>query len=171
MNAEIIIPTSWKDVTLKEFIKLSCLDINTYKTPLEYYIHVLRIFGNKDLENIFEFIKASDINDIINQMSFMNEEPLKLDNKTVKIKGIEYHLTNDLNELTVGEYISIESLIEQDKLNGVEAIPVILSVILRPLNEVFDSNKCKERIELFKNELSIEDVLGMSVFFSTGERL
>lgn len=171
MKAEITIPTSWKDVTLNEFIKLSCLDITTYKTPLEYYIHVLRIFGNKDLGNIFEFIKASDINDIINQLSFMNEEPSKLDNKIVKIKGVEYHLIDNMNDITIGEYVTIESLIEQDKLNSVEAIPVILSVILRPLKEVFDSNKCKERIELFKNELSIEDVLGMSVFFSSGERL
>ena len=75
-----------------------------------------------------------------------------------------------MNELTVGEYISIETLIEQGKLDSISSIPAILSVILKPIGEQFDSNLVNARMELFKNELSIEDVLGMSVFFSIGVR-
>jgi len=75
-----------------------------------------------------------------------------------------------MNEITVGEYVSIETLIEQGNLNSVSSIPAILSVILKPVNEVFNSSIVNERMELFKNKLSIEDVLGMSVFFSTGVR-
>ena len=115
-------------------------------------------------------IKVSDINDIINQMSFMNEPPRQLDIKEVLIKGVKFKLTSNMNDLTVGEYVSIESLIEQGELNSFSSIPVILSVLLRPEEEVFDSNKINSRIELFKKYLSIEDVLGMSVFFSTGVR-
>jgi len=170
MDKEILIPTSWNDVTLREFISLSSLDLKSYKSPIEYYIHVLRLFGNEDLEEIFDYIKTSDLENIVGQMSFMNTEPEKLDNKSVEINGEMFFLCNNLNELTVGEYISIESLIEQGGFNSVEAIPIILSVILRPKNEEFDSNKCAERIELFKDYLSINSVLGMSVFFSTGAR-
>ena len=168
MNKEILIPTSWQDVTLGEYIELSKLDINSYKSPVEYYIHMLRVFGNTDIENIFEYIKAVDLNSIVGQMSFMNEQPKQLDNKTVVVNGVDYHLTSNLNDLTVGEYVSIEQLIESGKLDSIEAIPVILSVILRPLDEDFDSDKCAERIKLFTKELSIEDVLGMSIFFSIG---
>jgi len=75
-----------------------------------------------------------------------------------------------MNEITVGEYVSIETLIEQGNLNSVSSIPAILSVILKPVNEVFNSSIVNERMELFKNKLSIEDVLGMSVFFSIGVR-
>lgn len=171
MNKELLIPTSWNDVTLGEFIKLSSLNVSDYKTPIEYYIHVLRIFGNEDLDDIFEYIKASDVSEIVNQMSFMNNEPSQLDNKSIVINGERFYLIDNLNELTVGEYVSIESLIKQDGLDSVKAIPTILSVILRPENEDFDSSKCTERIKLFKESLSIEDVLGMSVFFSSGARL
>ena len=170
MNKEILIPTSWNDVTLREFIELSSLDFESYKSPVEYYIHVLRIFGNDNIENIFDYIKAVDLNSIIGQMSFMNEEPEKLDNKSVEIDGEMYFLSDNLNELTVGEYVSIESLIEQGGQSSVDSIPTVLSVLLRPKNEVFDSANCVKRAELFKDALSIEQVLGMSVFFSSGVR-
>ena len=170
MNKEILIPTSWQDVTLGEYIELSKLNISSYKSPVEYYIHMLRLFGNDDIESIFEYIKATDLNSIVGQMDFMKEQPKQLDNKSIDVNGVKFYLAKNLNEITVGEYVSIEQMIETDKLDSVSAIPVILSVILRPLDEEFDSNLCAERIELFKNSLSIEDVLGMSVFFSIGVR-
>ena len=170
MNKEILIPTSWEDVTLGEFIELSKLDMKSYKSPVEYYIHMLRIFGNEDIESIFEYIKAVDLESIIGQMSFMNTPPKQLDNKSIEIDGVIFHVPKNLNELTVGEYVSIEQLIESGGLDSVSAIPTILSVLLRPLDEDFDSNLCTERMELFKTKLSIEDTLGMSVFFSIGVR-
>ena len=122
------------------------------------------------MNNILEFVKLTDVADIINQMAFMNTPPRNLDKKEVTIKGEVFRLIQNMNELTVGEYISIETLIEQGKLDSISSIPAILSVILKPIGEQFDSNLVNARMELFKNELSIEDVLGMSVFFSIGVR-
>ena len=170
MSKEILIPTAWEDVTLNEFIELSKLDIDSFDSHIDYYISMLGIFGNDDLNNILEFVKLTDVADIINQMAFMNTPPRNLDNKEVTIKGEVFRLIQNMNELTVGEYISIETLIEQGKLDSISSIPAILSVILKPIGEEFDSNLVNARMELFKNELSIEDVLGMSVFFSIGVR-
>jgi len=170
MSKEILIPTAWEDVTLNEFIELSKLDIDSFDSHIDYYISMLGIFGNDDLNNILEFVKLTDVADIINQMAFMNTPPKNLDNKEVTIKGEVFKLIENMNELTVGEYISIETLIEQGKLDSISSIPAILSVILKPIGEKFDSNLVNARMELFKKELSIEDVLGMSVFFSIGVR-
>ena len=170
MSKEILIPTAWEDVTLNEFIELSKLDIDSFDSHIDYYISMLGVFGNDDLNNILEFVKLTDVADIINQMAFMNTPPKKLDNKEVTIKGEVFRLIQNMNELTVGEYISIETLIEQGKLDSISSIPAILSVILKPIGEKFDSNLVNARMELFKKELSIEDVLGMSVFFSIGVR-
>lgn len=170
MSKEILIPTAWEDVTLNEFIELSKLDIDSFDSHIDYYISMLGVFGNDDLNNILEFVKLTDVADIINQMAFMNTPPKNLDKKEVTIKGEVFRLIQNMNELTVGEYISIETLIEQGKLDSISSIPAILSVILKPIGEQFDSNLVNARMELFKNELSIEDVLGMSVFFSIGVR-
>jgi len=170
MSKEILIPTKWSDVTLKEFIELSALDIDSFDSHIDYYVKMLGIFGNDNISDILEFVKLSDITDIVNQMSFMNTPPKEIDKKEVTINGGVFRLIENMNEITVGEYVSIETLIEQGNLNSVSSIPAILSVILKPVNEVFNSSIVNERMELFKNKLSIEDVLGMSVFFSIGVR-
>ena len=170
MSKEILIPTKWSDVTLKEFIELSALDIDSFDSHIDYYVKMLGIFGNDNISDILEFVKLSDIADIVNQMSFMNTKPKEIDKKEVTINGEVFRLIENMNEITVGEYVSIETLIEQGNLNSISSIPAILSVILKPVNEVFDSSIINKRMELFKEELSIEDVLGMSVFFSIGVR-
>lgn len=170
MSKEILIPTKWSDVTLKEFIELSALDIDSFDSHIDYYVKMLGVFGNDNIGDILEFVKLSDIADIVNQMSFMNTKPKEIDKKEVTINGEVFRLIENMNEITVGEYVSIETLIEQGNLNSISSIPAILSVILKPVNEVFDSSIVNKRMELFKEELSIEDVLGMSVFFSTGVR-
>jgi len=170
MSKEILIPTKWSDVTLKEFIELSALDIDSFDSHIDYYVKMLGIFGNDNISDILEFVKLSDITDIVNQMSFMNTKPKEIDKKEVTINGEVFRLIENMNEITVGEYVSIETLIEQGNLNSISSIPAILSVILKPVNEVFDSSIINKRMELFKEELSIEDVLGMSVFFSIGVR-
>jgi len=170
MSKEILIPTKWSDVTLKEFIELSALDIDSFDSHIDYYVKMLGIFGNDNISDILEFVKLSDITDIVNQMSFMNTKPKEIDKKEVTINGEVFRLIENMNEITVGEYVSIETLIEQGNLNSISSIPAILSVILKPINEVFDSSIVNKRMELFKENLSIEDVLGMSVFFSTGVR-
>ena len=170
MSKEILIPTKWSDVTLKEFIELSALDIDSFDSHIDYYVKMLGVFGNDNIGDILEFVKLSDIADIVNQMSFMNTKPKEIDKKEVTINGEVFKLIENMNEITVGEYVSIETLIEQGNLNSISSIPAILSVILKPINEVFDSSIVNKRMELFEEELSIEDVLGMSVFFSIGVR-
>ncbi len=170
MDKEILIPTSWEDVTLGEFIELSKLDMADFESPVDYYIQMLTLLGNQDIEDIKEFLKLTDLTAIISEMVFINEAPKELDNKEVTIDGQVYKLIPNLNNITLGEYVSIESLIERDKLNSISSIPAILSVILRPEGEEFNSDIVEDRMRLFKEKLSIEDVLGMSLFFSLGVR-
>lgn len=168
MNNELLIPTSWQDVTLGEFIELSKLDINNFESPVDYYFKMLSVLGNKNIDEVKEFIKVTDLTNIVSQMSFINTPAEKNDNKEVTIDNTVYKIVKNLNTLTIGEYVSIESLIDKDKLDSVSSIPAILGVILRPEGEEFDSSLVEDRMKLFKTRLSIEDVLGMSLFFWNG---
>ena len=159
MSKEILIPTKWSDVTLKEFIDLSALDIDSFDSHIDYYVKMLGIFGNDNINDILEFVKLSDVADIVNQMSFMNKPPEEVDKKEVTIDGKVFRLIENMNEITVGEYVSIETLIEQGNLNSVSSIPAILSVILKPVNEVFNSSIVNERMELFKKIYSIPNAI------------
>lgn len=167
MNIQLEVPTEWSDVTLGEFLTLSKLDLDSFTDPIDYYVKVLRVFGN-DVTNIAEYIKMSDANNIAQLLSFMNEQPKGSNVKEVTIDKVKYYLPINMNELTLGEVVSIETLIERDKLTSIDAIDAVLSVILRPKDEEFDANKIESRRRLFKCKLNIEEVLGMSVFFSIG---
>jgi len=68
MSKEILIPTKWSDVTLKEFIELSALDIDSFDSHIDYYVKMLGVFGNDNINDILEFVKLSAIADIVNQM-------------------------------------------------------------------------------------------------------
>ena len=98
MSKEILIPTAWEDVTLNEFIKLSELDIESFDSNIEYYIKMLGIFGNDNLDDILEFVKLTDITNIVNQMAFMNTPPKNLNKKEVTIKGEVFKLIENMNE-------------------------------------------------------------------------
>ena len=86
MSKEILIPTAWEDVTLNEFIKLSELDIESFDSNIEYYIKMLGIFGNDNLDDILEFVKLTDITNIVNQMAFMNTPPKNLNKKRLLLR-------------------------------------------------------------------------------------
>lgn len=164
---EIIIPQEWSDVTLNEFILLSQLDIKNYKNEIDYYFSILEIFGN-DLKDIKNYINVMDVSNIISEMQFLKEPPKGEKLESIIIDGVEYILQKDFNKLNVGEYISIETMIEKDKLNTISSIPVILSVILKPKGEKFNSDIMKTRSEMFKNKLNIEQIIDMGIFFSSG---
>ena len=170
MKKEITIPQEWSDVSLGEFIELSKLNISDYENSVDYYFKILEVFGN-DLKEVKEFINYVDLTDIVNQMTFLKTPPKQLDLKSVVIDEVEFLLKDDLNKLTVGEYVSIETLIERGKLNSISAIPSILSVILRPKDEVFNADLVNTRIKLFEEKLNIEQVIKMGVFFSNGVTL
>jgi len=167
MKKEITIPQEWSDVSLGEFIELSKLNISDYENSVDYYFKILEVFGN-DLKEVKEFINYVDLTDIVNQMTFLKTPPKQLDLKSVVIDEVEFLLKDDLNKLTVGEYVSIETLIERGKLNSISAIPSILSVILRPKDEVFNADLVNTRIKLFEEKLNIEQVIKMSIFFLSG---
>ena len=167
MIKDIIIPQEWSDVTLKEFILLSELNIKNYKNEIDYYLNILEIFGN-DLNDIKNYINIMDISNIISEMTFLKEMPQGDKLNSVVIDEVEYILQKDFNKLNVGEYISIETMIEKDKLNNISSIPVILSVVLKPKDEKFNADIMKTRSEMFKNKLNIEQVIDMGIFFSNG---
>tara|TARA_R110000803_G_scaffold67477_1_gene129202 strand:- start:1550 stop:2038 length:489 start_codon:yes stop_codon:yes gene_type:complete len=161
---EISIPTEWADVTLGEYQVLSKLDPNSFKDISDYYVSMLRIFGN-DIDDAKEYITVSNANEIAEALSFIIKPPIDKLIDEVTIDGVKYLLDKDPSKIKLGHIITIEQTLADEKLNNVDAIDLILAVLLRPLDEEFDSTKMKTRRRLFKAKLSIEDVLGMSVFF------
>lgn len=150
-SRKINVPDSWEGITLEEFIKISNL---MYVDEISYYIDIINIFNNEISIEEIEKWNDDTIKAIISHLSFLNQEMDTYIQKEIKIANKTFKII-DLNKITIGEYISIQTLIDSKKLSHISAIPSILSIILRPEGEEFDVSVIEERIELFSKELSI----------------
>jgi hypothetical protein len=95
---------------------------------------------------------------ITSHLSFLNDKLDTSIQKEIKIAKTTFKIIN-LNNITLGEYISIQTLIDSNKTNSISSIPYILSIILRPEGEEFNVGIINDRVELFLNELSIVEAM------------
>lgn len=155
---KINVPTNWNEVTLNEFINLSKLIYD--EDNIKYYIDIINVF-NKDI-TIEEISKWSEesIMAVTSHLSFLNTKLDTSIQKEIKIDKTTFKIIN-LNNITIGEYISIQTLIDTNKANSITSIPYILSIILRPEGEEFSVDKINDRVNLFLNELSIIEAMNL----------
>lgn len=136
---KISIPTSWDEITLKQFS-----DIERYYADKEKQFdarEVLHIFTNKTIDEINELpIEITEL--LMSKLVFLQERPKDVEpSNKIKIDGEEY-IINVMEKLKTGEYVSIDTILKGDKYDYAS----ILAVLCRKKDEVYDS---KFEAELF----------------------
>ena len=123
MKVELIVPNSLNEVTLgqyQEYIKLNDL------SEVEMSLKMIEIFCNLNSEQV-RYLKATDVSAVISIISEMFDSKPGLIN-TFKIEGIEYGFIPNLDEMSFGEYIDLDTYIGDwdniDKAMGVLYRPV-----------------------------------------------
>lgn len=159
MKVDLIIPNNLNEVTLgqyQEYLKLKDL------TEVELSLRMIEIFCNIDYNNVRR-LKATDVKDIVNIISSMFENKPQLINR-FKIKNIEYGFIPDLDEMSFGEYIDLDTFIgDWDNMHKA------MAVLYRPI-EIRKSNRyvIKEYEVLGADHLKdmpLDVVLGSILFF------
>lgn len=167
---EILVPTQWSDVNILQYEVLQGLDKK--KSDFKYLLDVIKCLCN--IEDTSK-LKLEHVNEISKYLGFLNE-PITTDKKeSIVVGGDTYKWVGNFNELTAGEVISIEQIIDIEALNFNQSIDVVLAVLLRKVLpsgklEDFDSSNFVSRRELF-SKVSISEVNGMVVFFLSGGQI
>jgi hypothetical protein len=162
---KVMIPTSWNDVTVNQYQLLNTLDRSDFKTDLQYSIRLVNLLCNIDSEDI----SLLDFNNIVSHLGFIQKPIDEIIKDKILIKGLSYEWVADLNSLSVGEMLSVEQIIDMEGLSYNHSIDVIAAILLRPKDEVFNSDLFQERRELF-GDIPITELIGMVNFFSNGGR-
>jgi hypothetical protein len=165
MKTEIIIPTSLSEIPLKsyqEFMKV------IEKSNDQEFIgqKTVEIFCGLQMKDVVR-VKWNDIRDLTVHLNNIFKEKPKFQ-ATFKIKGVEFGFIPNLEDMTFGEYIDLES-----NISSVETFHKAMAVMYRPITK-----KVKDRHEIFEytgtDEFSevmkyapLNVVLGATVFFST----
>jgi hypothetical protein len=141
---EYQMPTNWNEVDLNIYVKLSELEETkaNFGIPELYLLKVLEVLCNVEDGELDE-LTLDMVNDLVGLVSFVQEEPVWSNVNHLTIEETEYVFPDDLNKLTMGEYISIKTLQESNTTAGI--IPYILAIILRPGSKIVDPETGKEK--------------------------
>ena len=173
-EVKLIIPDNWNDITIgtyQEYVKIQegkggeknkivkSLALLCNTSPL-----VVKKMAYKDLVEIMTIIKK-----------MIDTEPTEDDfKKLFDLKGVEYGFCPNLNNLTTGEYIDLETLCKEP----IENLHIIMSVLYRKVTkkvnnryaiEAYNPDEFKE--ELFKDCPMSIALSSLGFFLTLGERL
>ncbi len=163
----ITVPTSWEDVSLNQYQALAQINAEDYKSKLRYSMQLVQILC--DIDDVSTF-PLEVINEIVLNFDFLREEIPSDRKDEIEFKGKVYKWRGSFNELTVGEMLSIEQIIDLEELSYNMSYDVVCAVLLRENGEDFNANKFNDNRVLF-GELPITDVMGTILFFLNGGRV
>ena len=154
----------WSDVTLEKWAKL--IAIKGFSKIKEAKETILAL---SDIpEKVLNKLEVYHIAAILQGLSSMQKEETTCLRETIEIEGVEYGFHPDLEQMTLGEFVDLESYIEDIQNN----MPEIMAILFRPVTdksvnyynlEAFDG-KIKKLAEIMKN-IPAEKVQDALVFF------
>jgi len=158
MRLELTIPTDLSEITLEQYQKyLKAID--EAKTEYEIGSKMIEIFCNVEYEDVYKF-KMSQITNISKTLErvFQQETPDLI--KHFKIDNIEYGFIPNLDEMTFGEYVDLDTY-----LKDWQEMHRSMNVLFRPVTQKF---KGKYNIDVYKpNGAELIKKMPMDVCFSS----
>jgi hypothetical protein len=165
MKTEIVIPTSLSEIPLKSYQEFMRL---VEKSNDEEFIgqKTIEIFCGLQMKDVVK-VKWSDVKSLTLHLNEIFKAKPKFQ-ATFKIQDTEFGFIPNLEDMSFGEYIDLES-----NISNVETFHKAMAVMYRPITK-----KHKERYEVFEytgtDEFSelmkyapLNVVMGATVFFSS----
>ena len=109
---ELIIPTSWDDITLGQYIELRPI-LQTEMDEVKKVINILCVLTGKKREDVRE-LTIPDFHKLVKKMSFLNEPlPKEMEKRRFLIGGKWYEFKIDAKNMLFGEYISVMEILQK----------------------------------------------------------
>jgi hypothetical protein len=160
MKLNITIPTSLKDITLRQYKKFLKLQEKVTDERL-LNAKMIEIFCGIKFEQVM-LLKLSDSQEIIDLLLKIFESKPSLVSK-FKLNGIEYGFHPELDDLTLGEYIDLDTFIG-DWDNMEKAMNVLYRPILVSVKERYSIDEYN--VDNFADALDMPmDAVMSSIFF------
>ena len=160
MKVELTVPSDLSEITLKQyqkFLKLQEKNEDTYFLQCK----MIEIFCNLDANSV-RMLKVGDANKVVEVLNAMFEKQPDLI-RTFKIGNIEYGIIPNLDDISLGEYIDLDTYI-----SDWQNMDIAMNVLYRPIKDKIGDKytivdydvDTKEKLE----HIPMDVVLG-SIFF------
>ncbi len=164
MKVTFTIPTSLKEIKVKDYQKYLNV-VKDNEANIEFInIKCVEIFCSLKINDI-NAIRVNDFNDILRQLTKTFEVPNKFKTK-FKHNGVEYGFIPDLENMTMGEYVDLNTYLSDPK-----TIHKALAVMYRPIKftkkdmYLIEDYESANKYETIMREVPTSIFLGAQVFF------
>ncbi len=159
--------TSWADITVGQYQEMMMVETDT---QIGRFIECIAIALDIDPQSIRD-MPYKEYATIQQKMSFISQEPLKDIQTIIEIDDIRYGLEPDMSLITTGVFIDAEQFKQAPTENLHNTLALIYRPIVKQEGDVYEiephqAKGFEKRANLFRDRLSIEVVLGATLFFS-----
>jgi len=164
------LPQSWDEITIEDFIKLFSLDRDNLN---EVQLAVKALTSLTDInEDVFYMMEIKDFEKLAETLKFISTDLKPVNVDYVEIGDEVYYLKKDFSKYTMGEVISIETILQSADNNLFKVMDKLLCIFLRKKKEngkleTF-KNEFMDRSEIFK-KAPVSKVYNVFSFFLSGE--
>jgi hypothetical protein len=171
MKLELVIPTSLNEIPLMHYQKFMVVASNKDNSDMFISQKMIEIFCGIELKQVVN-IKLNDIIDLTTHFNKLFKDKLEL-KKIFEIQGVKFGFINELEDISFGEYIDLES-----NIIDVQSFHKAMAVMYRPITSqkgdkytIDKYNGTSNYADLMKYA-PLDVVLPASVFFwSLGKEL
>jgi hypothetical protein len=171
MKLELVIPTSLNEIPLMHYQKFMVVASNKDNSDMFISQKMIEIFCGIELKQVVN-IKLNDVIDLTTRFNKLFKDKLEL-KKTFEIQGVKFGFINELEDISFGEYIDLES-----NIIDVQSFHKAMAVMYRPITSQKGNKYTIEKYNGTSNYADLmkyaplDVVLPASVFFwSLGKEL
>jgi hypothetical protein len=169
---EFNIPENWDEVNVEQFINLFSFE-RQGMTELNITTRTINVFTGID-EELLMMMNYNDFQQIVEVLSFTNKDMEVQVVDYIELEGEKYYLRKDFEKFTMGEIISIETILTSSENNILKVIDKLLCIFLRKKKENGNFEPFKvgmmDRVELFRTA-PVSKIHHIFNFFSNGGTL
>jgi len=160
--------TGWQDVTIGQYQEMMSIETDNTVTK---FVEQVAIILDTDPHELRQ-LSLKEFKEIQHQMSFLSQEVGTDIQFKIEISGKKYGLITDMSLIDAGTFIDAEQF-KQDAIKNLHnTVALIYRPIIKEDGDEYEIDKHKaegfeKRANLFRDNVSIETVMGALVFFST----
>ena len=160
MKADLLIPNKLSEISLKQYQKFLKVQEN-YDNDYLIQCKMIEIFCNLEPEMVLR-LKVGEADKITKILNSIFKEETKLIRR-FKLDGIEYGLIPDFDDMSLGEYIDLDT-----HIGNWDKILIAMNVLFRPIDKKIGEKYTIKEYDITSNEklneMPVDIVLG-AVFF------
>jgi hypothetical protein len=164
------LPSSWKQITIKQYLEIDTIIKDTSLELVERYIQILAAISGQSTD-YFESIPIRKLKEYIRKLDFLSH-PEEIKTKIPSsfwLKGRRYSVSWRVTTLTGGQYIDL-NVFTKDKDAITANLHNIMAVLCLPrkwwvFKSKYNGQQHKDRAALFYDNLSMAIAYPLAVFF------